>query len=75
MEPVLSLDKDKVGPPPCTAGIEHTLLCSPDTMLLDNKKGDVKKAPVATGIIVIPAAAGNNPAAVISSIEPFNSRF
>ena len=43
-------------------------------MLLDNKNGEVNKALIATGIFVTPAATGKKPAAVISSIEPSNSR-
>ena len=74
MEPVLSPDKEKRGPPPCTAGTEHNLLCYPDTRLLDNKNVEVNKARVAIGIIVTPAAKGKKPAAIISSIETFNSR-
>ena len=74
MEPILLPDKDKGGPPPHTAGTEHALLRSPNTMLLDNKNGEVKKYCVMTGIIVTPEATGKKPAAVILSIEPFNSR-
>ena len=55
-------------------GIENALLRSPGTSPLDNKNEEVNKARVATGLIVTPAATGKNPAAVISSIEPFNSR-
>ena len=74
MEPVLSPDKEKVGPPTCTAGKENVLLRSPDTRTLDNKNGEFDKACVMTGIIVTPSSTGKKPAAVISSIEPFNSR-
>ena len=74
MEPVFSPDKDTGEPPPFTSGTEHALLCSPDTRLLDNKNGEVDKARIVSGIIVTPVAAGKNPAAVILSIEPFNSR-
>ena len=74
MEPVLSPEKEKGGPPHCTAGTEHALLRLSDTRPLDNKNGEVNKAHIATGIIVTPAATGKKPAAVISSIEPFNSR-
>ena len=74
MEPVLSPDKDKVGPPTCTTGTEYALLRSPDTWTLDNKNGEVDKSSVTTGIIVTPAATGKKPAAIISSIETFNSR-
>ena len=65
MEPVLSLDREKGGSPPCTAGTEHDLLRLPDTRLLDNKNGEFDKARVATGIIIAPAATRKNPAAVI----------
>ena len=74
MEPVLSPDKEKGGPPPWTAGTEHALLHSYDTRPLENKNGEVQKARVATGIIVTPAATGKKPADVILSIGPFNSR-
>ena len=74
MEPVLSLYKDKRGPPPCTADTEHALLRSTNTSPLDNKNGEVGKARVATGIIVTPVATRNKPAAVILSIQPFISR-
>ena len=73
MEPVLSPDNEKGGPPPCTAGTEHALLRLYDTRPVDNKNGEVDKARVATGIIVTPAATAMKPAAVILSIEPFNS--
>ena len=36
MEPSLSLEREKGGSPPRTAGIEHALLHSPDTRPLDN---------------------------------------
>ena len=74
MEPVLLPDKKKGGPPPFTTGIEHAILCSPDTMPVYNKNGEVEKSRVATGIIVTPAATGKKPAAVILSILPFDSR-
>ena len=74
IEPVLSPYKEKGLPPPCKAGIEHAILRSPDTRLLDNKNGKVEKALVATGIIVTLAAAGKKPDAIVSSIETFNSR-
>ena len=74
MEPVLSPEKDKGGPPPCTEVKEHDLLRSHDTRPLDNKNGKVDKARVATGIIVTTAAAGKKPAAFILSIHTFNSR-
>ena len=74
MEPVLSPDKEKVGPPPCTAGTEHALLCQPDTSLLKIKELEVDKARVATRIIVSPAETGKKADGVILSIEPFNSR-
>ena len=37
MEPLFSLDKEKVRPPPCMAGTENSLLQFPDNMLVDNK--------------------------------------
>ena len=74
MEPVLSPDREKGGPTPCTTGTEHALLRSSDTRPLDNKNGEVDKARVATGIIVTPAETGKKPATVISYIEPFNLR-
>ena len=70
MEPELSPDKEKGGPPPCTAGTEQALRRSPDTRPLDNKNGEVDKAHVVTGIIVTPAATGKKPAAAISSCYP-----
>ena len=72
MEPIFSPDKEKVEPPPYRAGKEHDLPRSPDTRPLDNKNGEVYKSRVATGVIVTPAATRKKPAAVISSIEPFN---
>ena len=71
---MLSPDKEKVVPPPYTAGIEHDLLRFPDTRLLDNKHEEVEKSPVATGIFVTPVVMGKKPAAVLSYIEPFDSR-
>ena len=59
MEPVLSPDKEKVGPLPCTAGTEHYLLLSPVIRPLDNKNGEFDKAHIMTGIIVTSAATGN----------------
>ena len=72
MEPVLSPENYKGGPPPCTTVTEHALLLSPDTRPLDNKNGDIEKARVATGMIVTSAEMGKKPAAFISSIEPCN---
>ena len=73
MEPVLSPEKEKGGPPPCTAVTEHALLLSPDTRTLENKNAEFDKARVSTGVIVTPAATGKKPAAVILYIETFNS--
>ena len=73
IEPVLSPDKEKGGPPSYTTGTEHALFRSPDTRSLDNKNGEVEKARVAIGIIVTPEVTGKKPAAVILSIETFNS--
>ena len=75
MEPVLSPYKEKGGPPPCTAGIEHYFLHLSDNRPLDNKNIEVKNSCAATGIIVTPVATGKKPADVILYIEPFNSRF
>ena len=74
MEPVLSPYKEKGGTPPFTEVTEHAILCLPDTRPLYNKNGEVEKYCVATGIIVTPTVTGKNPAAVILSIEPFNSK-
>ena len=71
---MLSPDKKTILPHPFTEGTEHALLRSPDTRLLDNKNVEFNKDCVATGIIVTPTATGKKPAAVISSIETFNSR-
>ena len=70
----MEADKEKGETPPCKAGTEHDILLSPDTRPLDNKNCEADKSRVATGIIVTPAATRKNPAAVILSIEPFNSR-
>ena len=74
MEPVLSPYKEKGGPPPCAEGTEHAPLSWPDTSLLDNKNGEVEKYRFAIGTIDTPAATRKNPAAVILSIETFNSK-
>ena len=74
MKPVLSPDKEKVGPPPGTAGTEYALLRSTDARSVDNKNAEFGKYCVATGIIVTPTETGKNTAAVILYIEHFNSR-
>ena len=68
MGPVLSPDKDKGVPPPCTAGTEHSLLRSPDTWPLDNKNGEVEKALIETRMIVTTAVTGKKPDSDILSI-------
>ena len=73
MEPIFPPDRDKGGPPPCTAGTENALFRLTDTRPLDNTKGEFDRAHVATGMIVTHAATGKKPADVISSIEHFNS--